>query len=617
MRGFFPNNVLEALPANWASPTLFKHLPGLRERALERSVNERITPDIIRRVLPDAVVHVEEPLRFAWFEDRQLKNGDISAPDPFSMSMLYKIWQADLMRKNAESAQGYPFDVVIRARPDFPFKPPDVEFLANLAEGDIYLDRFSHTDRNVGDGFALGNSATMDIYGKFFLTAYSKASVGQWRYVHWDFYEYLVEAGLSMKPYSMLGYSPDRMVDIQDVLESIASNPGAHPPPDEGYRLGSHHEVEIISEGVVIANLLHRDKLTLRDSRVVDHVHSRFSNHVAERDGGFLHVIANGLTKNGQSRLAIIYAAISLFEMVDSLLRPDVRDVYIGDFVETLREFTKSQGTVIDDPQLLFETCISTADPTHPLSGEMAYFFSIPNHRLQAVNALSMIILALKTEPGHWNWFIDYLEQRGDREGAERVTRAGLAELPDSPLFNARLALLLAQRGENDAAALAASIGASSSDPWSVFLSGKALMLAGRLADAESALRHAIALFPADADFYMELSVVLMRSGRSSEAIHMAREAAARSPEPMAHRHNHLGNVLLAGGFFAEAETAFREALRRAPSWDEVRMQVSQSLARQGRLAEAAEILNDVLSRRPTDSAVRAQLLKYARRAEQ
>ncbi len=601
MRGLFPNGVLEALPSSWASAHIFDHLPGLRERASERATNARVTADMIAAVLPTAVVHVEEPLRFAWFENRQSREGVPSGPDPFSMSMLYKVWQADLLRKNLESGQGYPFDVVIRARPDFRFEPPSAEFLHTVADGDIYVDRFSHDKGDVGDGFALGNSATMDVYGQFFMIAYRKAIEKKWKYVHNDLYDHLIYSDLNLKQYSMFGYSPDRLVGLDDVISSVARNPTVCPRPKDGYLLEGQEDADLIAVGLGMAALLARGEMRTDDPRLLSHVVTRLAHFRPSRDGGFLHVLANRLREEGAFETALLYTALSVEEYSDGVIRPELRDVYVGDFAIALRALATAAGSTVNyiNPAELLEYCIKKSDSPCALAKYIVAFLEPMSNRNPAIAGLACILAALVGEAGQLSWFIDLHEQRDDLTGAERIVRAGLHASPQSALFHARLALLTALQDDHVAAATEAAVAGASSDPWSVFLAGKALLRIGDFEGAEKLFRHAILLLPSDPDYYMELSVSLLQLGRKSEAIDAAREAATRSPEPMAHRHNHLGNILLACGMALEAESAFRECVRRAPSWDAVWIQLSATIGGLGRYIEAAEIALDLAERRP------------------
>jgi tetratricopeptide (TPR) repeat protein len=615
MRGFFPSDTLGALPASWASPHLFEHLPGLRERAIERAKNERITAESIRRILPNATVHVEDTLRFSWFEQRQFKGDDGIAPDPFSMSMLYKIWQADVLRKNLESAQGKKFDVVIRARPDFAFEPPTGEFLRHVAAGDIYLDRFSHTEQAVGDGFALGTSEVMDIYGQFFMTAYPMATADRWHYVHSDFYDYLVTSGVQLKRYPMLGYSPDRMVDLADLLAALARNPELAPQRDPGYVLAGEADVALIGDGIVLIDRLSRNEARTVDPSVLDHIAKRLADFVPERDGGFFHTLSTRLMAEEEAALAVLCMGVSVFEMPDGL-PVTVGDVYLGDFAHQLRSLISAADDFLDAARLFAHCSGAAAHSPHPVQAHICEFLCRPSNRSRAVAALEMLIGSLARNPAHWNWFIDYYEQRGDFSQAEQVTRIGLREAPDDPVLSARLALVLTRQGASTAAADVAGVAASSADAWSVFLSAKALLQAGFPDRAETALRRAIELAPADADFYMELSALLLKSDRRGEAVAMARDAAARSPEPMAHRHNHLGHVLYACGLLGEAEAAFREALRRNPAWDDARSFTSQMLADQGRFLDAIKLELDRTTIDPNDDETKRKIANWLKKID-
>jgi hypothetical protein len=221
MRDLFPTGVADALPGSWMTGDVLEHLPGVREAALHRAFREPMTSEKIQRILPGAIVHVEEPLRFSWFEMRQFQNGSFHASDPFSMSMLYKLWQADVLRKNLEAEQGYRFDAVIRARPDVPFKIPEYIFLKHLAANELYVDRLDHERGEAGDCFALADSKTMDLFVEFFMFAYRKSSRGEWRFIHFDFYDYIMGLNLSVHRWPVRAFSPDRLVETKDIVDAL------------------------------------------------------------------------------------------------------------------------------------------------------------------------------------------------------------------------------------------------------------------------------------------------------------------------------------------------------------------------------------------------------------
>jgi hypothetical protein len=76
-------------------------------------------------------------------------------------SMWYKVWDADRLRRNYETSQGFNYDRVIKAR-------PDIAFFTNLGDYDltqplIYIAR-SHVYLNWNDQFAVGSNAVMTLY---------------------------------------------------------------------------------------------------------------------------------------------------------------------------------------------------------------------------------------------------------------------------------------------------------------------------------------------------------------------------------------------------------------------------------------------------------------------
>jgi hypothetical protein len=202
MRSVFPDRIYDAFPPSWIGGGLHHGLPGLFDRVMQRANQDRITREQVLAEVPATTVHIEERLPFKWFEHPTAGSSRLRSRDPFSMQMLYKIWQADMLRKNLESEKGLRYDIVVRARPDSPPAGLDGAILAQVEPGILYLDFVHHDQRTAGDFFALGDSKTMEVYGNFFLEAMRRAKEGTWNTIHYDLYDYLAGAGLQLKQYN-------------------------------------------------------------------------------------------------------------------------------------------------------------------------------------------------------------------------------------------------------------------------------------------------------------------------------------------------------------------------------------------------------------------------------
>lgn len=104
----------------------------------------------------------------------------------FSLPMFYKIHDANRLKREFESLNGFKYDTVIRVRTDLEYK--DLNEIVEISEGYHADDEISTTTNDSGreddlflnDTFAIGSSASMDVYANVFegLKAY------------WDFGEY-------------------------------------------------------------------------------------------------------------------------------------------------------------------------------------------------------------------------------------------------------------------------------------------------------------------------------------------------------------------------------------------------------------------------------------------
>lgn len=585
IRGTFPEGVADALPESWTEGDILQELPGIQEAALSRAFKEKITRERIQEILPDPDVHVEDPFPFSWFEDRQFKASQAAAPDPFSLSMLYKIWQADVLRKNRETRQGKRFDFVIRARPDLPFEPLQYSFLTHVAEHELYIDRFDHGQRSAGDSFALGSSAAMDYYADFFMTSYRKAlTEGRWTYIHSELYEYLLAGHMELRTYTTLGYSPDRLVQVKDVLDAIERRLSTEEVPKNGYHMGGQDDCDLIRTSVGLASRLMRHEAEVEDGQTLRHVVAVLARFDVERDGGFLRVIADCLRDMNDPEGAILAFALSI--------RPTITEVPPDHYTESLYSLLQaasSKGYDITDPSAFLDLCYRGATKNSRLFSKPDLQTDLIDDLYRSARPHYLIVHEhVLSVPGYVYWFVDHYQNSKSYSAAESALKLGLAAGPGNGYVQARLALLYASQGRVDDVVAAVAPLADLPEGWVHFLAGKALHQVEQFDAAEQSLRRAIQLYPSDPDYYMELSMALHRLGKSEEAVAFAYEAASRSPESMAHRHNNLGNILQSLGRLDEAEAAFREALKRNPEWDGVRAQIDAIVASRGGSAPAA-----------------------------
>ncbi|MFO0363491.1 MAG: tetratricopeptide repeat protein [Acidobacteriota bacterium] len=127
---------------------------------------------------------------------------------------------------------------------------------------------------------------------------------------------------------------------------------------------------------------------------------------------------------------------------------------------------------------------------------------------------------------------------------------------------------------------------------------GVALRRAGRPADAVAALRRATAIAPQRASAWHELGLALHATGDAAAAIQAIEKAIALNPDQPG-PHTNLGIVLLAAGRQPRAEAAFREAIRLQPDHADAHGNLASLLAGAGQFPAARPHFEAALRREP------------------
>jgi tetratricopeptide (TPR) repeat protein len=133
---------------------------------------------------------------------------------------------------------------------------------------------------------------------------------------------------------------------------------------------------------------------------------------------------------------------------------------------------------------------------------------------------------------------------------------------------------------------------------------GAALRSLGQADEAVETLRRATQLAPNRAVAWHELGLAYRAQGKVGEAVKAIEKAIALDselPEP----HNNLGIVLLTSGDPGRAEAAFREAIRIRPDYGDAHGNLANLLAGRGEFAEARYHFETALRLKPTDAAMR------------
>ncbi|MBI4909090.1 MAG: tetratricopeptide repeat protein [Acidobacteria bacterium] len=133
---------------------------------------------------------------------------------------------------------------------------------------------------------------------------------------------------------------------------------------------------------------------------------------------------------------------------------------------------------------------------------------------------------------------------------------------------------------------------------------GVALRRAGKVNEAVETLRHATGLAPNKAELWHELGLTDHAQGKLAEATKALQKAIALDadlPEP----HGNLGIVLLSSGDPGRAEAAFREAIRIQPDFADAHGNLANLLSGKGDLTNARRHFETALKLKPKDAAMR------------
>lgn len=133
---------------------------------------------------------------------------------------------------------------------------------------------------------------------------------------------------------------------------------------------------------------------------------------------------------------------------------------------------------------------------------------------------------------------------------------------------------------------------------------GVALRGLGQSGEAVETLRRATELAPNNAAVWHDLGRAYQSQGKMAEATKAIEQSIALDgdlPEP----HNNLGIVMLSSGESQRAEAAFREAIRIQPEYADAQGNLANVLASKGDLANARHHFERALRAKPRDAAIR------------
>lgn len=187
------------------------------------------------------------------------------------------------------------------------------------------------------------------------------------------------------------------------------------------------------------------------------------------------------------------------------------------------------------------------------------------------------------------------LRLAGDRAGAVAAIDFAIDLAPDDAnLHLERAGMLLAERKLDEAqTALARSIGLDPNQFPAYIVQAQLALGRGDLDEAERLVRTAARIAPEHPHVSAVEGTVALRRGNADRALAILSAASQRWPDEPQLRHA-LGFAYLAKGHLAFAEQAFTRLLEGNPS-NALRALIADLLSRQGRPADAAEMLAPVL----------------------
>jgi len=316
MKTVFKDGISDAFPPSWFDYGLHVALPSLAEHG-KRVTNQQITHALIEKKLSVTKLHIETRLNFSWFErpaDGSIRN------DPFSLQMLYKIWQADLLRQNIETERGRPFDIVIRARPDRALIGLNDKLMREAIDGTIYVNRLDPGIGYAGDFFAMGNSVNMSSYSSFFFQAYMAGKQKNWRSIHFELFHYLNNLGVPLATYNpMKEFANEEILNVDDMsniltemlvdLDSIPEGPWL--PQDEP-------DKSIVVQHLTLAAGINAGKRKWSDPETVFYLQNVASKFLPERDCGIFYALAMGERAEIGNDIKLLALALGMLSFVDA-----------------------------------------------------------------------------------------------------------------------------------------------------------------------------------------------------------------------------------------------------------------------------------------------------------
>ena len=198
----------------------------------------------------------------------------------------------------------------------------------------------------------------------------------------------------------------------------------------------------------------------------------------------------------------------------------------------------------------------------------------------------------------------------GQREEAHRVLDRAIALAPqDSSLYYQRAALLVSENRAGDAQpALQRSVELNPNELRSYVMQAQLALGQGNLDEADRLARLAARINPDHPWLLTIQGLVLLHRNQLPEAHKLIARGAQLAPDDIQTRYA-LALSFLAQGHLAFAEQAFRRVVAKNPTAAGIRHMLADTIRRQERPAEAAEVIEEGLA---LDENFPPDLLRYA-----
>jgi Flp pilus assembly protein TadD len=187
---------------------------------------------------------------------------------------------------------------------------------------------------------------------------------------------------------------------------------------------------------------------------------------------------------------------------------------------------------------------------------------------------------------------------------------------PSSAGYQVNLCMALISLNRSSEAIVAAR-GAVNLDPKnekSAMLLGILLDKEGSSAEATGYLEKATELSPGSAKAHEQLGIHSATTGQHEKAVVSFKKAIELEESPR--RLELLGASFAGLGDWSEAEEAFRRGVTLAPNHSNMRSNLGVALVHLGRIAEAAEMFEEVLRRSPNNARTERMLAELRRQLE-